>query len=144
MRALHLQRKKKLGPQEEFYKRVKDLLIQKLTVKRHMLKNKGKKEMRYLDLTILQNWFASKCDGNWEHCYGFSLGNLDNPGWCLEVSGENNKIPINYKYENEKDDNDWIHIISSQTEFKGYCSNNKLDELFEFFQTWIDKKYFIS
>ncbi|MGX3097158.1 Imm53 family immunity protein [Ursidibacter sp. B-7004-1] len=42
-------------------------------------------------LTLINTWYQSKCDGVWEHSYGFSLGNIDNLGWCIKITGENNK-----------------------------------------------------
>lgn len=33
----------------------------------------------------LQDWYASQCNGDWEHTYGISLSTLDNPGWSLKV-----------------------------------------------------------
>jgi Immunity protein 53 len=36
-------------------------------------------------LKQLQEWYASRCDGDWEHTYGISISTLDNPGWSLKV-----------------------------------------------------------
>ena len=36
-------------------------------------------------LTWLQAWYATQCDGDWEHDYGVSIQTLDNPGWHLSV-----------------------------------------------------------
>jgi hypothetical protein len=36
-------------------------------------------------LIFLQDWYASQCDGDWEHGYGVHIGTLDNPGWTLTV-----------------------------------------------------------
>lgn len=35
-------------------------------------------------ISMLEHWYSSKCDGDWEHTGGVSLTTLDNPGWLLE------------------------------------------------------------
>jgi hypothetical protein len=37
------------------------------------------------DLIWLMEWYASHCDGNWEHQYGITIQTLDNPGWRLAI-----------------------------------------------------------
>lgn len=34
----------------------------------------------------IMRWYASQCDGDWEHEHGMSIETIDNPGWALEVS----------------------------------------------------------
>ena len=36
-------------------------------------------------LSRLQTWYASQCDGDWEHQHGVSIGTLDNPGWRVTI-----------------------------------------------------------
>jgi hypothetical protein len=36
-------------------------------------------------LNHLQEWYASQCNGDWEHTYGISISTLDNPGWSFKV-----------------------------------------------------------
>jgi len=33
----------------------------------------------------LETWFASMCNGDWEHTYGITLETVDNPGWLFTV-----------------------------------------------------------
>lgn len=35
-------------------------------------------------LSWLQDFYATLCDGDWEHSYGCDIGNIDNPGWMLK------------------------------------------------------------
>jgi hypothetical protein len=38
------------------------------------------------DLIVrLQDWYASNCDGDWEHSAGVEIETLDNPGWMVRV-----------------------------------------------------------
>lgn len=34
-------------------------------------------------ITDIQDWFADRCDGIWEHRLGISIESTDNPGWLL-------------------------------------------------------------
>ena len=36
----------------------------------------------------IQKWFAARCDGEWEHRYGFHLETTDNPGWQATIDEE--------------------------------------------------------
>jgi len=37
-------------------------------------------------LERIEQWFASKCDGDWEHQGGLSIETSDNPGWCVTIT----------------------------------------------------------
>jgi hypothetical protein len=37
------------------------------------------------ELERLQRWYASQCDGDWEHTYGLTIATLDNPGWSVDI-----------------------------------------------------------
>ena len=34
---------------------------------------------------FLETFYASCCDGDWEHQYGVKIETLDNPGWDVHV-----------------------------------------------------------
>ena len=36
-------------------------------------------------LAQLQAWYAARCDGDWEHRHGITIGTLDNPGWRVTI-----------------------------------------------------------
>jgi hypothetical protein len=37
------------------------------------------------EITRLQNWYKSQCNGDWEHQHGISITSCDNPGWWVKV-----------------------------------------------------------
>jgi hypothetical protein len=37
-------------------------------------------------LRSLQEWYASQCDGDWEHGHGVEITTLDNPGWLVKIN----------------------------------------------------------
>lgn len=36
-------------------------------------------------LSWLQDWFANRCDGEWEHEWGVNLTTTADPGWFLSI-----------------------------------------------------------
>ncbi len=38
-----------------------------------------------LELARIQRWYASQCDGDWEHSHGLQIETLDNPGWHVVI-----------------------------------------------------------
>ncbi len=37
------------------------------------------------ELAWLQLWYASRCDGSWEHEFGVTVETCDNPGWLVTI-----------------------------------------------------------
>src|SRR5262249_14404082 len=35
--------------------------------------------------TWLQAWYATQCNGEWEHGYGLEIETIDNPGWSVKI-----------------------------------------------------------
>lgn len=72
------------------------------------------------NLKTIDKWFQSRCNGQWEHHFGFTLETTDNPGWLvtfqldmteteaksiLAVPLEKNDVDVNVR-------NELIHIYS--------------------------------
>ena len=36
-------------------------------------------------LSMVNEWFKSQCNGDWEHDYGITIQTLDNPGWSVDI-----------------------------------------------------------
>ncbi|AIU71835.1 hypothetical protein AT03_05150 [Hafnia alvei FB1] len=88
-------------------------------------------------IKYFQNWYISKCDGEWEHSYGFDIGTIDNPGWKVIINGESNREPLVINIDHG--DDDWIIINADAIEFKGYCSPQNLFTILKHAKKWIDK-----
>ena len=39
----------------------------------------------------LENWYNSRCDGDWEHEFGIKIDTLDNPGWKITIDIDEKK-----------------------------------------------------
>lgn len=40
-------------------------------------------------LIALEQYYKEKCDGIWEHTYGFTIETCDNPGWQMKINEPN-------------------------------------------------------
>lgn len=89
-------------------------------------------------INYIQTWYSSKCDGNWEHSYGLDISNIDNPGWKVKINGEHGKKPMTNGYEN--DENDWIDITATESDFIGYGGVDKLNDILISACTWLSGK----
>lgn len=89
-------------------------------------------------LEWIQKWYASNCDGDWEHIYGIDIYTLDNPGWEVDIELINTDLEFVHfetiqKYINE---NDWIYCTVVDGVFEGSGSADKLEEILKIFKEW--------
>jgi hypothetical protein len=90
-------------------------------------------------LSELQDWYAAQCDGDWEHCYGLSIGTLDNPGWCLCIDLEGTDladVAFAEVKENYEDDLDWLVCAKHAAKFTGHGGPRKLERMMRIFLDW--------
>jgi len=90
-------------------------------------------------LTWLQSWFASTCDGDWEHGYGIRLDTLDNPGWDLTISLTGTALDGKAfdRVQVDRDEHDWIHAWVADGEFKAACGPTNLSEAVYTFRKFV-------
>jgi hypothetical protein len=86
----------------------------------------------------LQEWFASQCDGDWEHGEGITIETLDNPGWSVDI--ELSGTPLEERdFESvqiERSEHDWVHVTSTGDKLKIRCGPKNLEEGLIFFCDW--------
>lgn len=91
-------------------------------------------------LLRLQEWYASQCDGDWEHQFGIHLDTLDNPGWKLTIDLEGTDLEMaQYTTQRwQRTDQEWIwcEVKERRFEARGGC-RNLVDALQEFLG-WAD------
>jgi hypothetical protein len=34
---------------------------------------------------LLDQWYAQRCDGDWENHFGITISTTDNPGWLIKI-----------------------------------------------------------
>ena len=90
----------------------------------------------------LQDWFHSRCDGDWEHGEGITIETLDNPGWKIEIVLADTPLEkkpfaeVNRDYESETE---WLTCFLRDGMFMGACGPRKLEEMIEVFLTWAEE-----
>jgi Immunity protein 53 len=89
-------------------------------------------------LTELQQWYASNCNGDWEHSYGIKIETLDNPGWLLKIELEETNLQnhsfISIDIDNNEDD--WYICKVNNNRFEALGDPTKLNKLIEIFLDW--------
>lgn len=87
----------------------------------------------------IQEWYASQCDGRWEHSYGIKIDTLDNPGWRVEIDIAETDIKDKYFEAVNKDisDVDWIICRIQNGKFEGFGDVSKLFEILSIFKNWV-------
>lgn len=91
-------------------------------------------------------WYASQCDGEWEHEFGLKIGTMDNPGWSVQIDLAYTGIDpasIAEHLERRRED-DWIECkaepgcvwtpdVQNFYYFLGYGGPHNLAEIIEYF-----------
>ncbi|MER8072588.1 immunity 53 family protein [Streptomyces sp. NPDC094034] len=90
-------------------------------------------------LKFLQKWYASACDGDWEHSYGIRIETTDNPGWILIVDLV--RTPLHgrtYDKEDQSIDGSWVSVKSDGIEFVAACDPGSLERAIDYFIEFSD------
>ena len=94
------------------------------------------------ELMWLSNWFASNCDGDWEHSYGLKIETTDNPGWTVEID----LIDTDLQGQNflnldiERSEADWLKCWLDGHTFRIVCGPQNLSEAVLSFRHWVETK----
>ncbi|MDJ0743297.1 MAG: immunity 53 family protein [Xenococcaceae cyanobacterium MO_167.B27] len=91
---------------------------------------------------LLQNWYESQCDGDWEHTYGIEIKTLDNSGWLILVDLLETELE-DYDFQDisvQTSDNDWISCLINNGKFQGAGGSLNLLEILDIFREWVESK----
>ncbi|CCD84764.1 conserved protein of unknown function [Bradyrhizobium sp. ORS 285] len=90
-------------------------------------------------LKVLQDWYASQCDGQWEHQYGIKIDTLDSPGWALRIDLVDTELAerpfTEVKVQGDEDD-DWCHCRVRGAVFEAFCGPHHLGDVISIFLAW--------
>ena len=95
------------------------------------------------DLNWLMEWYASQCDGDWEHSYGIELGTLDNPGWNLTIDLEYTHLeacPFTKVEYHLMSDVSWWRCEVKDKKFLALCGPKDLMSILAIFRVWSGKQ----
>lgn len=89
----------------------------------------------------IEVWFASHCNGDWEHSFGVKIETIDNPGWHItidlaETSLENLSIEYSLSETSEKD---WYGYSIKDGKFKASGDSTKLLFLLNLFRKIVEE-----
>ena len=86
-------------------------------------------------IEVLQRWYISQCDGDWEHAYGISIAAIHSSEWRVLINGIFDKKPISIEYKRAKVD--WIHVKATESEFDGHGGIGNLREILILAFDWL-------
>lgn len=94
----------------------------------------------------LSRWYASQCDGEWEHGYGITIENCDNPGWLVKIDlrgttlegVEFSSVANNVDAEDFQLGNRWIVCHVKDAAWNGAGDETKLEQILITFLDWAE------
>ena len=91
-------------------------------------------------LKEVERWYASQCDGDWEHMYGVEIGTIDNPGWTVRIDLHETDLeglPFEAVWQgNADEDDEWLQLRVEENQFNGAGDPSKLDVILRAFLEW--------
>ncbi len=93
------------------------------------------------ELKKFMDWFATRCDGDWEHSAGIKITTIDNPGWSLEVRlqdtcMEGHTLEI---VKTDRSEEDWFYCWTEDGNFNARGGPRNLAEMLGFFVDWSNR-----
>jgi hypothetical protein len=87
----------------------------------------------------LEKWYASNCNGDWEHTFGVEISTLDNPGWRVQFNITEtmyqdiafNDVII------ERTDDDWVHCKKNNGNIDCAGGPKNLGEMLGIVKKWM-------
>jgi hypothetical protein len=91
-----------------------------------------------MSLSALEKWYASQCNGEWEHAWGVRINTLDNPGRHahLNLQGTRRQDATLEKFKLTRSQDDWILYGAGKQEFQFACGPKNLSEAIDLFVSW--------
>jgi hypothetical protein len=92
-------------------------------------------------LKLLQQWYKSQCDGDWEHRFGIHIETLDNPGWLVKIDLEDTAVEDKpfLEVKDVEPELHWIHCELREGKFVGAGGPEKLEDIVDIFLKWANQ-----
>jgi hypothetical protein len=93
-----------------------------------------------MSFSELERWYASQCNGEWEHGSGVRIDTLDNPGWRVRINLRDTKKQGSAleRVKIDRTDDDWIQYWVEKQDFHVACGPTNLSEAIEIFVRWFE------
>ncbi len=96
------------------------------------------------ELSEIQDWYVSMCDGDWEHQFGLKTDTLDNPGWIVKIDIAETDLetkpftPVEKGVGTEaiEGDQDWYECEKKDKKFIGNGGPFHLKTILRIFLNW--------
>jgi hypothetical protein len=96
-----------------------------------------------VELSRLEEWYAARCNGIWEHGSGIQIDTLDNPGWRVKIPLDDTPKESNLlerqQIQRENED-DWIQYWTEGRTFHIARGPMNRSEALEIFLVWFNSK----
>jgi hypothetical protein len=95
-----------------------------------------------MSVSTLESWYASQCNGEWEHSYGIRIDTLDNPGWSVQIDLRDTRRQggVLEKKKIDRTETDWVLCWTEKQQFRIACGPLNLSEAAEIFVRWFDSE----
>jgi hypothetical protein len=93
-----------------------------------------------MSLSALEQWYATQCNGEWEHSYGVKIDTLDNPGWqvhidLMETAKQDSLLTL---VKLDRTETNWIYYWIEKKRFEIACGPLNLGEALAIFVSWFN------
>ena len=95
-----------------------------------------------MSASTLGRWYASQCNGEWEHLRRTHRDTLDNPGWSVQIdlSDTRRRGGVLEKKKIDRTETDWVLCWAAKQQFCIACGPLNLSEAAETFVQWFDSE----
>lgn len=92
-------------------------------------------------LQWVQQYYASCCNGDWEHGEGVSIETLDNPGWYVRINLQDTTLARQAfeRIEIEHDEQNWYFCWIEDCKFHGAGGVYNLITILTIFRDWVER-----
>lgn len=92
----------------------------------------------------ISDWYASQCNGEWEHLYGVEIDTHDSPGWLVNIDLANTTLEdkpfdtvlVNIDSPDDDPNRRWhrCHVVGKR--FEASCGVHDLSTVLAIFRKW--------
>lgn len=94
----------------------------------------------------LQSWYVRRCNDLWEHSYGITIDNIDNPGWQIKIdlkdtylqTTEFANVSMNCNETDWPADRNWYSCKKDSDTFSAACGPLLLETVLKIFLDWAE------
>jgi len=92
------------------------------------------------NLTWLTDWFAKRCDGEWESDFGVSIESVNNPGWMVRIDLDGTGVdPSSFAaMAEQRSPSNWVECKVEAGAWMGGAGVGNLDEVIGIFRAWVE------